>query len=144
MTAVVDLSVEDHMSTVTVSEMTSKLPPHEFGPIFEEHYDLIYRTAYGITRTVEDAEDVIQMIFVQLLQREVPADLIKNPRGYFYKAAVNLSLRTIRSRQRQVLTNDETQFESSTGPAHSSHNEIHDRLQQAIAQLNQRAAQILI
>ncbi|MBI4471870.1 MAG: sigma-70 family RNA polymerase sigma factor [Acidobacteria bacterium] len=41
------------------------------------NYDLVYRTAYGITRTPEDAEDVVQMIFLQLLGREIPPDLTR-------------------------------------------------------------------
>jgi DNA-directed RNA polymerase specialized sigma24 family protein len=28
--------------------------------LFHEHYDLVYRTAYGVTGRVEDAEDVAQ------------------------------------------------------------------------------------
>jgi len=66
-------------TTATVFEVT-KPPAPEFGPIFEEHYDLVYRTAYGITRTPEDAEDVVQMIFLQLLCREIWQRLKKVPR----------------------------------------------------------------
>jgi DNA helicase-2/ATP-dependent DNA helicase PcrA len=38
--------------------------------MFQEHYVLVYRTAYGVTGRVEDAEDVVQTIFLRLLQRE--------------------------------------------------------------------------
>jgi RNA polymerase sigma-70 factor (ECF subfamily) len=136
------------MSTVTVFDV-AKPPLQEFGQIFEEHYDLTYRTAYGITRSAQDAEDVVQTIFLQLLKRELPPDLTKNPRGYFYRAAVNLSLRTIRSRRRHVLTGDTAQLESSTEAANNGNtagtDEEMDRLLwNSIAELHESAAQILV
>jgi RNA polymerase sigma-70 factor (ECF subfamily) len=141
---VLDLSVEEHMSTVTAFDVT-KPPLQEFGQIFEEHYDLTYRTAYGIMRRAEDAEDVVQTIFLQLLRREVPPDLTKNPRGYFYRAAVNLSLQAIRARRRHILRGDSEQLEASTESGNSDFDEEMDRrLWDAIAQLNEGAAQILI
>ena len=55
------------MSTVTVLELMHKPSLEELGRIFEEHYDLVYRTAYSITRTPQDAEDVAQSTFVRAL-----------------------------------------------------------------------------
>ena len=137
-------SVEEHMSTVRVLELR-KPALQEFGQIFQAHYDLVYRTAYSITRTAEDAEDVVQSIFLMLLRRESLPDITSNPKGYFYRAAVNLSLKTIRSRQRHVLTGDSERFESAMDTATSDRDEELDRvLWQAIAELNEGAAQTLI
>src|ERR1044071_2247885 len=102
------------MSTVTVLELTQKQPPPEFGRIFEDYYDLVYRTAYSVTRTPQDAEDVVQTIFLRLLRREVPPDLTRHPKAYFYRAAVNVSLKTVRSRDRHVLSGEAEQFEIAT------------------------------
>jgi RNA polymerase sigma-70 factor, ECF subfamily len=133
------------MSAVTVSEVTRKPQREEFGQTFEEHYELAYCTAYSITRSVEDAEDVVQAIFLQLLSRERPADMTKNPKGYFYRAAVNLSLKNVRSRKRQVLIGNSEQFEASTEVSDSDGKEEMDqRLWNAIGELGERAAQILI
>jgi RNA polymerase sigma-70 factor, ECF subfamily len=139
-----DLSVEEHMSTVTMFEATRKMPLENLGQIFEEYYDLTYRTAFGITRTAEDAEDVVQAIFLQLLRREAPPDLTKNPKGYFYRAAVNLSLRTLRSRKRHVLTDNSEQFESSGESTKEADEAMDQRLWNAIAELNEGPAQILV
>src|SRR5262245_49639898 len=84
----------------------------EFEGLFREHYLLVYRTACVITGSTVDAEDVLQTIFLRLLRRSTPPDIRKNPKGYFYKAAVHLSLDTIRSRQREVLTSDFAPMES--------------------------------
>jgi RNA polymerase sigma-70 factor (ECF subfamily) len=131
-----------------VLELTQKPSLQEFGRIFEEHYDLIYRTAYSITRTPQDAEDVVQTIFLRLLRREIPPDFTKNPKGYFYRSAVNVSLQTVRQRERHILSGDSERLPSgsdSRGAGHAHHEEEMDRrLWQAIAELSESAAQILI
>src|SRR5438128_538244 len=99
------------MSTVTMPRPTADHST-EFEGLFREHYLLVYRTACVITGNREDAEDVLQTIFLRLVRRSVPPDISKNPKGYFYKAAVHLSLNTIRSRRREVLTSD---FEAIEG-----------------------------
>jgi RNA polymerase sigma-70 factor (ECF subfamily) len=71
-----------------------------FENLFRAHYTFLYRTSYALTGRAEDAEDVVQTIFLRLIRREVPPDLEQNPRAYLYRAAVNLSLNSIRSRNR--------------------------------------------
>ena len=119
--------------------------PQEFEDLFQEHYVLVYRTAYGVTGRVEDAEDVVQTIFLRLLKSEKPRELLKNPRGYFYRAAVNLSLTILRTRRRRVLTevSDELAI-SLPARASSRAEELHRRLYDAIAQLNPKAASIVV
>jgi RNA polymerase sigma-70 factor (ECF subfamily) len=70
---------------------------------------------------------------------------VKNPKAYLYRAAVNLSLNTIRLRQRHVLTDDAERFEAVGHVAESeSAEDLHRRLYAAIAELDPEAAQILI
>jgi RNA polymerase sigma-70 factor (ECF subfamily) len=128
------------LSAVSTGPLTE-----EFDQIFREHYQLVYRTAYGVTGSPEDAEDVLQTIFLRLIRREFPPSLVKNPKAYLYRAAVNLSLNTIRLRQRHVLTDDAERFEAVGHVAESeSAEDLHRRLYAAIAELDPEAAQILI
>jgi RNA polymerase sigma-70 factor (ECF subfamily) len=132
------------MSTVTVLDSLRDRSLQDFGQIFEQHYDLVYRTAYSITRQAEDAEDVAQSIFLRLLRQESAPDLTKNPRGYFYRAAVNASLKMIRQRDRCILTGESEQVEAAKEIENSSDEEMDQLLWKAIAELNEGAAQILI
>src|SRR5947208_1039017 len=116
----------------------------EFEEIFQEHYLLVYRTAYGVTGRVEDAEDVVQTIFLRLLQRETSPDLARNPRGYLYRAAVNLSLNVVQARQRQAAEDIDELPASIPEAASSRAEEIHRRLYAAIAELKPKSAEILI
>jgi RNA polymerase sigma-70 factor, ECF subfamily len=132
------------MSKAAVSDLISEHLTQEFEELFRANYQMVYRTAYGITGRTEDAEDVLQTVFLRLLRRGTPPDLQKNPRGYLYRAAVNLSLTTVQSRQRHVFTDD---LESFHAPSHSQpgpHEELQRRLTTALAQLNSRTVEILI
>jgi len=83
----------------------------EFEELFTEHYQLLYRTAYGITDNRHDAEDVLQSIFVKLLQNGLSPDLERHPARYLHRAAVNLSLNVLRTRKRQKLVDGERSTE---------------------------------
>jgi RNA polymerase sigma-70 factor, ECF subfamily len=132
------------MSTATVPDASGVPLSEEFEQIFREHSRLIYRTAYGVTGSVEDAQDILQTIFLRLLRRDFPPHLRKNPKAYFYRAAVNLSLDVVRKRNRRVFVGEE---ECLTMPAplpDSVDYEIHQRLYEAIAELSSETAQIVI
>ena len=133
------------MSTVTVQQVANKLLPEEFEQLFRDHSKLVYRTAYRVTRNAEDAEDVLQTIFVRLLGRQFPPDLQKNPRAYLYRAAVNLSLDTIQSRKNEVPVPTWEQAKATRCPTDSITEEVLDqRLHEAISKLRPAAAEILI
>lgn len=73
----------------------------EFEEIYREYSELVYRTAKGILGTAEDAEDVLQVIFVRLLLSHLTPSVRQNLKPYLYRAAVNQSLVIIKSRRRQ-------------------------------------------
>ena len=120
--------------------------PPEYEALFQEHYQLVYCTAYGVTGRVEDAEDVVQTIFLRLLKSNRPADFLHpNPQGYFYRAAVNQSLTIVRARQRRERGQVSEDLAATVPARVSTHGEeLHRQLYDAIAQLNPKAASIVI
>jgi len=133
------------MPNLTLATVTRENPYQEFDDLFRQHYRLIYRTAFAVTGRSEDAEDVLQTIFVRLLGQEFPPDLEKNPRAYLYRAAVNASLNTLRSRRRHTQILDAGEIASVAGTAKAeSDDEIQKQLLHAIGELNTRAVEILV
>ena len=133
------------MSIVTLSDVTRGPLTEELDRIFREHHSLVFRTAYCVTGSREDAQDIAQTIFLRLLRRDFPPNLQRNPKAYLYRAAVNLSLNTIRSRRRYVQVNDVESFEKLRVSSEAdSAEELHRRLFTAIAELDPEAAQILV
>jgi DNA-directed RNA polymerase specialized sigma24 family protein len=57
-----------------MSAVVTSYSVHPYEEIFKDHARLVYRTAYGVTGGHEDAEDVLQTIFLGLIRRPVPSD----------------------------------------------------------------------
>jgi RNA polymerase sigma-70 factor, ECF subfamily len=131
------------MSTVTMPNPAAD-HSQEFEGWFREHHLLVYRTACVITGSPEDAEDVLQTIFLRLMRRSVPPDIRKNPKGYFYKAAVHLALDTIQSRRREVLTSDFAAIEEHRrAEAPNTECVLVPRLIETLAKLTPRTVEIV-
>jgi RNA polymerase sigma-70 factor (ECF subfamily) len=131
-------------SDLASADVTVATLSQEFDQIFREHHQFVYRTAYGITGSSEDADDVLQTIFLRLLRREFPPDLKKNPKAYLYRAAVNVSLNALRLRQRNVLTGNAESLEAAADTETDSLERLHKRLYDAIAELDADAAQMIV
>jgi RNA polymerase sigma-70 factor (ECF subfamily) len=86
--------------------MPTTLVQEDLDRIFREHHSLVYRTAYRITGNSQDAEDVLQTLFLRLLRRDALPDLQANPKGYLHRASVNISLDIIRLRKTNVPVED--------------------------------------
>jgi RNA polymerase sigma-70 factor, ECF subfamily len=132
------------MSTVAASEKSKMRSDRTIEEIFLEHYQLVYHTASVVTGSPEDAEDILQTIFLRLLRHAAPPDFRKDAKAYFYKAAVNVSLNTIRARKRQVLVADSDIFDIPRVTDRCSHEAMRTRLREAIATLSPRTIEILI
>jgi RNA polymerase sigma-70 factor (ECF subfamily) len=113
--------------------------------LFREHYPMLYRTAYSMLDNPADAEDVPQTIFLRLLRSGLPPGLENNPKGYLYRAAVNLSLNVIRSRKRQRLVDGFEHLEIADDSALSKPTEdMRKCVAEAIAELEPETAQMLL
>ena len=70
--------------------------------IFEQHRRGVFRAAYRITGNVEDAEDVLQTVFLNALRRatEGVGELFgEEPSRYLARAAINGALDVLRGRR---------------------------------------------
>jgi RNA polymerase sigma-70 factor, ECF subfamily len=120
----------------------------ELERMFEAHRKVVLRSAYRITGSAADAEDVLQTVFLRLLGRQSDSGAMENVAGYLHRAAVNAALDLVRGRQ-----------EGKTVPleAHEPHlaqepeqapdrqqqtREMRDLIRKAIALLPHRAGEI--
>jgi RNA polymerase sigma-70 factor (ECF subfamily) len=131
-------------ATATIPSAGGEALAQEFEEIFREHCQFIYRSAYSVTGNRQDAEDVLQNIFVKLIERDLPSALMRNPKAYLYRAAVNLALNTIRTRQRQRLTDGVELLEAPSREVEGEGDGVQRALMEAIAQLKPNLVEILI
>ena len=124
--------------------------------MFREHHARVFRTAYRITGSMTDAEDVLQTVFLRLVRGRVrdagPGEgrrsygLTDSPAGYLQRAAVHAALDLIRSRPRsKSLPLEELPPEALTSSgrdpeAQVSDGELRARVRLAAGRLDARPA----
>jgi RNA polymerase sigma-70 factor (ECF subfamily) len=116
--------------------------------MFREHHGLVYRAAYRVTGNANDAEDVLQTVFLRMVKRESTAEPVGNMASFLHRAAVNASLDLMRARQHvRNIPLDELEPVLAE-PAHRSPErahaagEIREWLRGALARLNPRIAEM--
>jgi RNA polymerase sigma-70 factor (ECF subfamily) len=133
------------MSTVTAFRIGVGPLAQEFENLFQAHHEFVFRTAYSVIGNAPDAEDVLQTIFLRIARREFPPALRENPKGYLYRAAVNASLNSIRSRRHQIPA---LYTESFAMPVPAIEpgvpEELRKQLSVAMTKLRPRAVEILV
>ena len=121
----------------------------ELESLFHEYHGQIFRTAYRITGSVTDAEDVLQTIFLRLASNKERRDLSPSPASYLRRAAVNAALDLMRNRTRSKLISFDSieathEFKVSGLSPEQEHDdrELRVLIRQAMAKLGERAATI--
>jgi RNA polymerase sigma-70 factor, ECF subfamily len=99
---------------------------------------LVFRTAYRITGSASDAEDVVQTIFLRLAQRDSLDVLPSSMESYLRRAAVNASIDLLRERR----TARAVSLTESAGSFETGSIELKECLRTALASLNARSAEV--
>jgi RNA polymerase sigma-70 factor (ECF subfamily) len=119
--------------------------------LFQRHHDRVFRTAHRVTGSAEDAEDVLQTVFLRVARGQESATAAENPQAYFARAAINASLDLLRSRKRsKAVAIDDVEnsasvaaFVSKHDPAkHQEDRELRALLSEALSRLGPTAAQM--
>ena len=125
-------------------------PPEELEVFFREHHDQVFRTAYRVTGSASDAEDVLQTVFLRLVRRKEKIDLSPSPGSYLHRAAVNASLDLLRSRTRSRSVSIEDVAPAATESSEPNpetqyvDRELQTQIRRAIATLGPKAAEIVV
>ncbi|MDO4516779.1 MAG: RNA polymerase sigma factor [Bacillota bacterium] len=72
----------------------------EFLPLFDLHHNMVYRLALSCTHSPQDAEDIVQTVFLKLLDSKHPPTHGKE-RAWLAQVTVNACRDLLRSRSRQ-------------------------------------------
>jgi RNA polymerase sigma-70 factor (ECF subfamily) len=116
--------------------------------VYREHATSVLRTAYRITGSVDDAEDVLQTVFLRLARRAAPPQFDHGPLPYLRRAATNAALdivqsRRVRSSSPLTAVPDHVITDQAPRPDRlQASRELHDRLRDALGSLSRRHAEM--
>jgi RNA polymerase sigma-70 factor, ECF subfamily len=115
--------------------------------LFEQYHSMIYKTAYRITGKPDDAEDILQTVFLRFIQTETQGNFPENPGGYLRNMAVNASLDLLRRRQRWKESNFEDTLQNMTSGKRSTgleDNELRTILKHALLKVSELESKVFI
>jgi len=127
---------------------TTPDPTQWLEPIYREHSRAVIQTAYRVTGNAEDAEDVLQTIFIRLARRSAPPDFPGGALPYLRRAATNAALDIVQSKRAKTSVAFEGIAEAVTRddaplPDKVQHDrELHQRLREVVSELSRRSAEI--
>ena len=114
----------------------------DFDAFYREHYPLVYRAAYSVTHNRQDAEDVLQTVFLNVLRRDDSCELAANVKGYLYRAAVYEALHILRARARQNVAHETDRAVTTEGSILEA--AARESLQNALAELKPEELEMLV
>lgn len=122
-------------------------PPGALAAAFEEHHRRVFRAAFRVTGSIDDAEDVLQTVFLNMMKRETGTglDLGNDPKSYLCRAAVNAAVDVLRARKRKTALELEAEGRDETAGADRelARRELRRQLRNALTRLSPRAASIV-
>src|SRR5215831_6030993 len=90
----------DRMRALMAAPMESvPLTAADLERVFRENHAMVFRAAYRVTGNANDAEDVLQTVFLRMLKRDPEAEPVGNMASFLHRSAVNAALDLVRARQ---------------------------------------------
>jgi RNA polymerase sigma-70 factor (ECF subfamily) len=132
------------MKTTTAAQQTG-MKQQEFEKLFSEHSAMVYRAAYSVTGNKHDAQDVLQDLFLTLIDHGLTLEFTTNPAGYLYRSAINKARERFRRQKRRKETDDGLEaLENVAADGNQHEKDMRATLLQAIAQLEPEHAEMLM
>jgi RNA polymerase sigma-70 factor, ECF subfamily len=127
-----------HVFDAQAMVMTS---PSEFADLYERHHAAVYRTALRVIGNPADAEDVLQTVFLRILNQGGRPEFSGMPEAYFRRAAANAAVDLLRRRATRGESGlDEGRLRAAAG----SPVLLKERLRRALAHLEQKDAELFL
>jgi RNA polymerase sigma factor (sigma-70 family) len=116
-------------------------PPPEFHELYQRYAETVYRTALRVTGNPADAEDILQNVFLRILDHQLTLDPMWSPERYLRRAATNASIDLLR---RKASLSEAVMEEGRTGNAREGTMLLKERLRRAMAKLPPERAELFV
>jgi len=109
---------------------------------FREHYKFLYREARKSLMR-QDAEDVVQDVYIRLAQAEFQPEIRSNPKQYLRRAVVNACTDFLRRRNRRKKDPDLEDVRLPAPGTDTAGQNVRDQLEQAFALMSGEVEEIV-
>ena len=105
--------------------------------LYASHRDFLYRVALRVTRNADDAEDVVQNVFLRMMRNDARPDVGRSAIAYLKRAATNAAIDLVRQRAQRAETTLPARHPTGTQTFVEQHycRQVLDRRPPASAQL---------
>lgn len=79
----------------------------DYDRLFQEYKQAVYQSAYGILKNEEDAQDIVQEVFITVFEKLHTLRNTKKFRAWVCRIAANLAIDRYRKKQKELLIEDE-------------------------------------
>lgn len=131
------------MGTLNLAMAMEAMPvslPKGFQQLYEEHSGVVLRAALRVTGNMADAEDVLQTVFMRVLNQSGGLMAGSAPEAYLRRAATNAAIDIIRRRNTaREVDLDARQHSGKESTAYQK-----ERVRQALAKLPEDDAELFV
>ncbi|MEX2260699.1 MAG: sigma-70 family RNA polymerase sigma factor [Bryobacteraceae bacterium] len=117
------------------------IPPRGFQDLYQQHAEAVYRTALRVTGNPADAEDVLQTVFLRILDHQLAVNPLRSPERYLRRAATNASIDLLRKKSSQA---ERPMEEGREFPAPETNPLLKERLRRALSRLPHADAELFV
>jgi RNA polymerase sigma-70 factor (ECF subfamily) len=132
------------MKTAAATQQ-SGMNQQKFEDLFSKYGRSVYRTALGATGDKQDALDIQQDIFLQLIDQGNMLDSVSSPEAYLCRMALNAARMKFRTRDRRKQSDDDTELlKDPASDGNPGGRDMQERLLEAMAELQPEDAELLM
>lgn len=111
--------------------------------LFKQYYQPLVNYCFTLVKDRADAEDIVQHVFSNLWQKKNELDIQISVKAYLYRSVYNAGLNRIKQNAvRASYASDARYVMASESVETGEHNELKEKISQAIEQLPEQCAKI--
>ena len=110
---------------------------------FQNNYKFLYMEARRIVRTKQDAEDIVQELYLKLAETSFNPQIRTNPKAWLRQAVAHDALDLVRSRERRKKDQELEDLEVAAPGSEWADNNIRNQLEGALASMSDEVREIV-
>lgn len=123
----------------------NRMNQQRFEELFRKYGKLVFLTAKAMTGKKQDALDIQQTVFLNLIEQGETLETKSDPKGYLYRAAYKEALLRFRRQTRRKYTDDDVNLlPDPASDCNAAQQDMTERLLDAMAQLDPDHSQMLV